>query len=676
MKIFLAVLLASVLLVACSATGRHKVLSVLFDGVPEPEVEEAPLPPPAAPSPTKAAIKAPAPPEPSAAELAAGGYAALDELPLRAVPRVTGEVWQSSDAPLEQAATWQEALGMLPLDAVGGVDWVAAVEEGLAVPKLVLDVDATAPFTLDNLVGGGAAAPGSPFLDFTLEMTPDDNPYFKVEFPHSSHTLFLACSSCHPGVREWDVPMERILAGQACGQCHGKVSFDLETGCPRCHQSLTPPTDEAVENELTAARAGAVPASPELVARGAELYRRYCAFCHGDDGGGAGRLAPYLTTKPRNFQAGTYKFRSTLGPLPTDLDLFRTITRGVPGTSMPGWTGLASEDRWALVHYVKTFSDYFLEEKPGEVLAISEPPAASDELLAQGKRLFAEVGCNSCHGDQGRGDGPSARSLRDNWGEPIRPYNFASGRPMKSGSGSEDVFRVVMTGIGGTPMPAFGQSLTEQQAWSLVRYVETFKGEAREPFAVKGDILFPRPAGTNGNGTPQAAADAGGGDGDFWGVGDAEASADDGGGEDDFWGVGDEQADTAVAAGDDDFWGVEEESSGGDDDFWDDEEEGTGDDDFWGDEGGTASPPATAGVVAPAPEPELPPAHFPHWFHRIRLKCANCHPRVFEMKKGSNPITMDAMRAGLYCAKCHNGKIAWEIAFTACPKCHQANPGS
>lgn len=669
MKTSLAILLAALLLVACSATGRHKVLSVFFDGVPQPEAEvEATSPPTAEPPPAKAAKPAPAAPEPSAAELAAGGYSAIDELPLRPVPQITEEVWQGSGAPLERAATWEDALGMLPLDVVGGVDWVAAVDQGLAVPQLVLDVDATAPFTLDNLVAVGAAEPGSPLLDFTPEMTPDDNPFFKVEFPHSSHTLFLACSSCHPGVQEWEVPMEKILAGQACGQCHGKVSFALETGCPRCHQSLTPPAEEVVRAELAEASARAVPASPERVARGAALYSQYCAFCHGDEGDGGGRLAPYLTTKPRNFQAGTYKFRSTLEPLPTDLDLFRTITRGVPGTSMPAWQALAAEDRWALVHYVKTFSDYFLEEKPGEVLAISEPPAASDELVAQGKKLFTEVGCSSCHGDQGRGDGPSAKTLRDNWGQPIRPYNFASGRPMKSGGGSKDVFRIVMTGIGGTPMPAFGQSLTEQQAWSLVRYVESFEGKAREPFAVKGDVLFPRPGATNGNdGAPQVAADAGDGDsgGDFWGVGGdaAEAGSNDG---DDFWGVGD--GDTEDAGGAADFWGEEEEEE--------EEEEGGGGD-FWGDDGDEASPTAGAAVDSPAAEPELPPAHFPHWFHRIRLKCANCHPRVFQMKKGANPITMDAMRAGLYCAKCHNGKIAWQVAFTACPKCHQAQtPGS
>jgi len=65
-----------------------------------------------------------------------------------------------------------------------------------------------------------------------------------------------------------------------------------------------------------------------------------------------------------------------------------------------------------------------------------------------------------------------------------------------------------------------------------------------------------------------------------------------------------------------------------------------------------------------------PPATFPHWFHRIRYKCYACHPGVFEMKAGANAITMDAIREGKFCGACHNGKIAWEVSFDTCNRCH------
>lgn len=68
--------------------------------------------------------------------------------------------------------------------------------------------------------------------------------------------------------------------------------------------------------------------------------------------------------------------------------------------------------------------------------------------------------------------------------------------------------------------------------------------------------------------------------------------------------------------------------------------------------------------------PAVSPAVFPHWVHRIRYKCYACHPAVFEMKAGANAITMDAIQEGKFCGACHNGKIAWEVGFETCNRCH------
>lgn len=65
-----------------------------------------------------------------------------------------------------------------------------------------------------------------------------------------------------------------------------------------------------------------------------------------------------------------------------------------------------------------------------------------------------------------------------------------------------------------------------------------------------------------------------------------------------------------------------------------------------------------------------PPAVFPHWAHRIRFRCYVCHPSIFEMKAGATKITMDAIREGKLCGTCHNGKIAWEVSFDTCNRCH------
>jgi len=66
----------------------------------------------------------------------------------------------------------------------------------------------------------------------------------------------------------------------------------------------------------------------------------------------------------------------------------------------------------------------------------------------------------------------------------------------------------------------------------------------------------------------------------------------------------------------------------------------------------------------------VPVAVFPHWVHRIRYRCNVCHPAIFELKRGADPVTMESMAQGKYCAVCHNGKIAWGIRFDTCDLCH------
>jgi c(7)-type cytochrome triheme protein len=73
----------------------------------------------------------------------------------------------------------------------------------------------------------------------------------------------------------------------------------------------------------------------------------------------------------------------------------------------------------------------------------------------------------------------------------------------------------------------------------------------------------------------------------------------------------------------------------------------------------------------PGTEQPTPPATFPHWFHRLHFKCYVCHDAIFQMKAGANPITMDAISEGKYCGTCHNGKIAFQVGFNTCPRCHR-----
>ncbi len=108
-------------------------------------------------------------------------------------------------------------------------------------------------------------------------------------------------------------------------------------------------------------------ASAEDLAAGKLLYEDPCSQCHGDAGDGQGVMADLLDPRPRDFRRGVFKIRRTVqGELPTDQDLFRIVSNGMPGTSMPAWQGLLSDEQiWQLVDYVKSFSLDF-EDFPAE----------------------------------------------------------------------------------------------------------------------------------------------------------------------------------------------------------------------------------------------------------------------------------------------------------------------
>lgn len=220
------------------------------------------------------------------------------------------------------------------------------------------------------------------------------------------------------------------------------------------------------------------PAGPELSAqlqaRGKELFAENCASCHGEEGDGKGVCAPFLAPQPRDFTSGTYRFKSTPGnEMPTDKDLFRTISIGLHGTGMPPWKFLLpEEDLWALVAYVKTFSTFFEDyPAPPAVELGDEPAAVTAEYVERGRQIYQGAECAKCHGDEGYGDGLSAPTLVDTFGFAISPRNFHKPSQFKRGHTLRDVALTIHTGNNGTPMPAYGDAFTAEQVWDLAAYV-------------------------------------------------------------------------------------------------------------------------------------------------------------------------------------------------------------
>jgi cytochrome c oxidase cbb3-type subunit I/II len=214
--------------------------------------------------------------------------------------------------------------------------------------------------------------------------------------------------------------------------------------------------------------------------RGKALYERYCIFCHGKYGDGTGDSAPYLDPKPRDFTKATYKCRSTVsGNLPLDSDLYDTLTRGIHASGMPSWKPLTKQQRVDLVAYVKSFSSRFQEEKPGDPLPIPPEPATSPESVKRGGELFQSMNCWLCHGKEGRGNGPSAASLTDSKGYPITPFDLSGGTRFKCGESDQGLFRDLMTGLDGSPMPSFADALKPDQTWDIVHYIHALQASAK-----------------------------------------------------------------------------------------------------------------------------------------------------------------------------------------------------
>ena len=94
----------------------------------------------------------------------------------------------------------------------------------------------------------------------------------------------------------------------------------------------------------------------------------------------------------------------------------------------------------------------------------------SQEIIAHGKDIWQNAKCWECHGQTGKGDGEKSAGLKDDFGFPVRPADLTSGQ-FKSGPSVEDIFRTMSTGLSGTPMPSFRDSLPEQDRWALAYYV-------------------------------------------------------------------------------------------------------------------------------------------------------------------------------------------------------------
>jgi cytochrome c oxidase cbb3-type subunit 2 len=203
---------------------------------------------------------------------------------------------------------------------------------------------------------------------------------------------------------------------------------------------------------------------------GRQVYEENCAICHGAEGDGRGHAAPHFASRPRDFTSGRYKLRSTgSGQLPTDDDLKASIVRGLPGTGMVPQDHLSPAEVDAVVAFIKALSPKFAAAPPPQPLPIPPAPPPAPDAAARGRKVYEKAECHECHGREGRGDGPSAKDLK------VKPVDLTR-RPFKGGSTPEAIFRAILTGYDGTPMPSYHLVLDDAELWDLARYIASLGG--------------------------------------------------------------------------------------------------------------------------------------------------------------------------------------------------------
>jgi cytochrome c oxidase cbb3-type subunit I/II len=228
---------------------------------------------------------------------------------------------------------------------------------------------------------------------------------------------------------------------------------------------------------------------------GHALFIQNCAYCHGEQGDGKGVAG--LNPPARYFGKEAFRFISTTNGVPSDADLMRTLTHGLPGSAMPAFDTLSEENRKTLIDHVRSLIitgiyererqktdpfDFYADEAwktatlqaevgpTVEIPVIAHMPSA--KTLEEGRQIFLQS-CANCHGKEGRGDGEQTKDpkfVTDNGARAV-PRDLTQGI-FKAGRDREQLYIRIRLGIPGTPMPATPQAtLTPEQVHSLIDYV-------------------------------------------------------------------------------------------------------------------------------------------------------------------------------------------------------------
>lgn len=240
--------------------------------------------------------------------------------------------------------------------------------------------------------------------------------------------------------------------------------------------------------------AGGLYVKKEVLNKGKQIYTEFCMPCHGVNGDGKGVAAKAMKVPPRDFTKGVFKFGQVVaGELPHDSHLFDVLKKGLHGTAMLPWD-LTNDQMFAVVQYIKTFAPQVWEgkdKKIGEAIVLTKDPygeAHKQAAIEAGKKVYhGDASCWSCHrayvskAELAKITGSSPNDIdadafnvklqETEWGFKNLPPEF-TWNSVRSAKTVEELYIRLNAGVGGTAMPSWKGTLTDDQIWAVSHYVK------------------------------------------------------------------------------------------------------------------------------------------------------------------------------------------------------------
>jgi mono/diheme cytochrome c family protein len=282
----------------------------------------------------------------------------------------------------------------------------------------------------------------------------------------------------------------KLISDRSCTACHklgdkdGGIAPDLtweglERDDPWIYQHFLNPRSRVpdsimpsfrytdAEFRAMAAYLASLKTPPHLGAP-ADTFRDLCRRCHGLNGGGHGQIAIYLDPYPRDLTKAGF-----INSKPVER-LLHSVMNGVPGTSMPAWGKVMTEEqaRGVLDYVFTTFTKEPRPEIKPHNVPTANPVASNAESIARGEATFVKR-CSGCHGKKADGKGPNSVDLLP------RPRNLRNAWFVHAVD-DKRLFDSILYGVQGTAMPAWiDYGLTNQNVGDLINFIRSLNQNSK-----------------------------------------------------------------------------------------------------------------------------------------------------------------------------------------------------